>query len=188
MINRAALLFLLTVFPMVAFASWRREALAVDAGDSTDELPATLDEPGFLEILTFATGKSTRGERNNNPGNIRQSSVNWLGKTTGTDSAFETFTTPESGIRALALLLKGYQNRLGLRTVRQIISRYAPASENNTTAYISAVAAEVGVSPDELLNLNDAGTLQRLVTAIIRHENGRVVYAQDTITNGVSQA
>jgi hypothetical protein len=184
--TRFALLFLLLGFPLAAFASWRREA-AFSAADA-EQLPDTLPEPGFLESLALAISNATRGERNNNPGNIRLSEIKWMGKTAGTDTAFETFMGPEQGIRALAVLLRNYQTRQGLRTVRQIISRYAPASENNTAAYIAAVAGEIGVSPDEIINLNDDGTLTKLVTAIIRHENGRVVYSASTIVNGVSQA
>src|SRR3569832_207317 len=83
---------------------------------------------------------ATRGLRNNNPGNIRKTATDWRGEVVGSDSAFETFATPEAGIRALAVLLRNYQRKYGLRTVRAIITRYAPPSENNTESYVSAVA------------------------------------------------
>lgn len=129
-----------------------------------------------------------RGERNNNPGNIRLSATRWQGQVDGTDPAFVTFATPQDGIRALAKLLKNYQAIYGLRTVRAIINRYAPPSENNTSAYVAAVAGALGVSPDAQIDLNDAGTLERLVAAVITHENGRNTYAASTIAAGVALA
>lgn len=129
-----------------------------------------------------------RGERNNNPGNIRLSATRWQGQVDGTDPAFVTFATPQDGVRALAKLLRNYQTIHGLRTVRAIINRYAPPSENNTSAYVASVAAALGVSPDAPLDLNNDATLQQLVAAVIQHENGRNVYAADTIAAGVALA
>jgi len=129
-----------------------------------------------------------RGERNNNPGNIRLSATRWQGQVDGTDPAFVTFATPQDGIRALAKLLRNYQTIHGLRTVRGIINRYAPPAENNTSAYVASVAAALGVSPDAPLDLNNDATLQQLVAAVIQHENGRNVYAADTIAAGVALA
>ena len=75
-----------------------------------------------------------RGLRNNNPGNIVLSDIPWLGKIAGDDERFETFQTPEHGIRALSLNLLNYARKHGLETVQDIIPRWAPASENNTVA------------------------------------------------------
>src|SRR5262245_58187606 len=89
----------------------------------------------------------TRGERNNNPGNLREvDGVHWVGeRATDDDPAFEEFNTPEDGIRALAKTLLSYQRKHGLRTVTGIITRWAPSNENNTIAYIDAVARSMGV-------------------------------------------
>lgn len=135
--------------------------------------------------------KLVRGERNNNPGNIRISSSAWLGKIPveqNTDGAFEQFDTVENGIRALGKLLLGYASKYGLRTVRSIINRYAPPTENVTSAYVDAVANSLGVSPDDPLSINDPATLFALTKAIIRHENGRVKYDDATIREGVNRA
>jgi hypothetical protein len=134
------------------------------------------------------TPAPTRGERNNNPGNIRLSSVKWQGEISGQDTAFATFATPEDGIRALAKLLRNYQTKNGLNTVRGIINRYAPPVENNTSAYVAAVAAAVGVAPDDQIDTGNPTTLNALVNAIIRHENGRNVYAASTVAAGVALA
>src|SRR3569623_2227870 len=88
---------------------------------------------------------ATRGRRNNYPGIIRKTATDWRGEGVGSDSAFETFATPEAGIRALAVLLRNYQRKYGLRTERAIITRYAPPSEHKTESSVSAVAGGQGV-------------------------------------------
>lgn len=127
----------------------------------------------------------TRGLRNNNPGNIRRG-ANWQGMAaTQTDSAFIQFLTPEYGIRAIAKLMQTYQ-KLGLQTIRQIINRWAPPTENNTDAYIAAVSRDMGIGPDTVLLY--AASLPRLITAIIRHENGVQPYDAATIVKGIQLA
>jgi len=94
-----------------------------------------------------------RGIRNNNPGNIRRNGDPWQGlaETQG-DKEFFTFATPVYGIRALARTLITYQDRHGLRTIRQIISRWAPPVENDTESYVKAVtAATTGIGLVEAL-------------------------------------
>jgi hypothetical protein len=130
----------------------------------------------------------TRGVADNDPGNIRKSPTHWLGEIAGTDPAFETFDTPEHGIRALAKVLLAYQRVHGLRTVAEIINRWAPTNENDTAAYIADVAARLATAPDAPLDLTDPATLSALVTAIIRHENGAVPYFDETIAAGVGMA
>lgn len=155
---------------------------------AADLPPLALPEPSFLETIGLSLMAATRGERNNNPGNIRLSSAPWQGKVGGSDTAFETFADAKAGIRALAVNLRTYQNRHGLDTIRAIITRYAPASENNTAAYVRAVANAVGTGPDDQIDLSSDGTLTALVAAIITHENGRNVYTWSDIAAAVSAA
>lgn len=127
-----------------------------------------------------------RGIRNNNPGNIRHGD-SWQGLAPQQpDSAFCTFIAPEYGIRAMGKILLNYERRYGLNTVRGIISRWAPAVENNTEAYVQHVATTLGVAPDEPFDV--AGRLTVLVTAIIRHENGMNPYDAATVARGVDMA
>ena len=126
-----------------------------------------------------------RGIRNNNPGNIESNDVKWRGKI-GNDGRFIKFDKMESGVRALALILINYYYKRGLVTVRQIINRYAPPTENDTGAYVQAVADAVGVSPDDTLPAIEP-YLADMVAAIIKHENGRTIADYD-IQRGVSLA
>ncbi|MGF2652831.1 structural protein [Serratia marcescens] len=115
-----------------------------------------------------------RGIRNNNPGNIRWGD-DWKGlvaKPQRTDKAFCQFTSPEYGIRAMIIILRNYRRRHGLNTITGIISRWAPASENNTQAYINSVAQATGVTPDQPVDTTDSRFMVKLLQAIIRHENG----------------
>jgi hypothetical protein len=130
---------------------------------------------------------STRGERNNNPGNLRKGSP-WQGLSRAQpDKDFCTFDDPAYGIRALAkvLLLYGMQ---GVDTVATIVARWAPSNENNTAAYISAVAGNMKVDPNVHLNVQEYGQLYPLVDAIIRHENGRNIYPRTTMDAGLALA
>ena len=71
----------------------------------------------------------------NNIFNIRAGQAQWLGMT-GTRKGFVEFDTQEHGIRAWLVLMRNYRRRYGCRTIRQIVTRYAPPSENNTERYI----------------------------------------------------
>lgn len=135
-------------------------------------------------------GNMTCGERNNNPGNIRPGS-NWQGMTgtaeCGSSGTFVVFSDPVYGIRAIGKDLLTKYSR-GLNTVAKIITVYAPPSENLTGAYISSVSRAIGVGPDTPLNLHDPYTLGGFVKAIIAHENGRVIYDDSLISNGIGLA
>ena len=111
----------------------------------------------------------TRGFRNNNPGNIEFSERNnWKGQT-GTDGRYATFSDMKFGIRAIGRTLNSYTSRHGLKTIRGIITRWAPDFENNTKSYISAVSQRTGLDPDRELSGSDH---LLIVEAIIHHENG----------------
>lgn len=129
----------------------------------------------------------SRGLRNNNPGNIRKSGDPWLGLAAEQpDHEFFTFTEPQFGIRALAKVLMNYRRLYGLNTIDAIIRRWAPPSENDTDAYIRAVASRTGIPAKASLNL--PADLDVLVPAIIRHENGAQPYPPELIAQGIGLA
>ena len=94
--------------------------------------------------------KLPRGIRNNNPLNIRKSADKWQGLSTlQEDQEFFQFETIEWGWRAaFVILCKTYYGKYKLRTIRDIVSRWAPAKENNTPAYIRHVSDYTGIGPD----------------------------------------
>ena len=130
--------------------------------------------------------KTPRGIRNNNPGNIRYAGTAWKGLATPpTDGAFCVFTHRQYGLRALALLLRNYNRYYGIRTIKSIISRFAPSSENNTTAYIESVCKATGFNDYEQLDLEKEAVLLPLMKAIIKHENGQQPYTDEQILEGI---
>lgn len=133
-------------------------ASATKAGPTVGRPTTTTfsDDKGYS--TTARTG--TAGWRNNNPGNLEASSwtqnqegyigaaggvpaPGWSRALDGTMSRMAVFDSVENGIKAQANLL-GTPAYQGL-TISQAIARYAPAFENNPTAYANAVANALGV-------------------------------------------
>lgn len=129
-----------------------------------------------------------RGIRNNNPGNIERGNIQWQGMAADqtADDRFIVFDYPQDGIRAMARVLRNYQRQYNLRTLNDIIGRWAPAVENDVNSYAHHVAGEANISPDADINLEDDGTLQDVMTAMIRHENGEQPYDDNTIAEGIA--
>ena len=82
----------------------------------------------------------------NNPLNIRYNRLNsWRGQT-GQTKGFCDFESEFYCVRAcLYLLAKSYRRR-GLLTFEQLISAYAPPSENKTSIYVSYVCRKLCVN------------------------------------------
>lgn len=180
------------VVSAAAYVLTRKSAPASSpAVPSPGTAPATAPEvlPDFIYIHggeTIVTGSTSgsRGIRNNNPGNIRKSADKWQGLATAqNDPAFFQFTEAKWGVRAMAKILLNYERKYGLKTARQLITRWAPGHENPTDTYVTFVASHAGVLADEVLDVADH--LPALVTAIIRFENGKMPYTPDQIIEWV---
>lgn len=122
------------------------------------------------QIKAVMNKKLTRGMRNNNPLNIEKGN-SWQGeRNTQSDRRFEEFISLEYGLRAGFLILKKYLARppkgYGLETLTQIINRWAPRSENNTSSYVEFVSARSQVSKTERLKWTDKNKLCRIVQAM----------------------
>ena len=121
----------------------------------------------------MANNRLSRGYRNCNPGNIRISKTTYKGEIVPSqDVAFKQFQSMEYGYRAMFVLIHYYYRSLGLKTVRQIISRYAPENENNTRAYISYVADAILRGPDSEIDLTNMDEMVLMVAAMSKVENG----------------
>lgn len=120
------------------------------------------------------TKQLPRGIRNHNPGNVERGKDRWLGMSAdqSADARFLVFDTPDAGVRCLMRLLINYQERHGIRTLREAINRWAPPGENNSTAYVQHVSRLTGFDPDEPLDFLDREINVALTRAIVRHENG----------------
>ncbi len=141
-----------------------------------------------------ATYSLTRGLRNNNPGNIREGkgdSTLWVGeRATDDDPTFEEFTTMPYGVRAAAVLFRNYGRLYGLTTIGQLISKWAPPSENNTARYIANVVDRVGIPANVPINLY-SDQIYPFLRAVFREENGplaETLITEQELRYGVSLA
>lgn len=120
-----------------------------------------------------------RGLRNCNPLNIRLSADKWRGmKARQTDSDFCQFESMEWGWRAAFwLLTRTYYHKYRLYTIRDIIHKWAPTTENNTQAYIVHVSKLSGIGPLECLGNPSEHPIRWLTVAAAMaiHENGTTV-------------
>ncbi|WP_122423301.1 structural protein P5 [Pseudomonas viridiflava] len=145
--------------------------------------------------------KTPRGIRNNNPGNIDFNPRNqWEGQLPhdpAIEARFARFDTPENGIRAMGKLIINYRGKDGLPgvggpgidTVYEIINRWAPMVENNTPAYVRAVADTLGIDAKApIRNIRDRRTLTVLLIGIMQHENGDVPYTTGIVDEGIRRA
>lgn len=164
-------------------------ALSAAANQNYMDFLAANGEPGDFDGAVRVSGAAgdARGLRNNNPGNIEAGKNNWEGQA-GSDGRFAKFVTPEHGIRALGKNLLSYGDK-GYDTVSEIVNRWAPASDgNNTDSYVKALCAQLGVKPDDQLNMTDMNTLKKLCAGIVKHENGSMPYSDSQLDTGIRAA
>lgn len=148
------------------------------------------------------TKKLPLGIRNNNPGNIEWGSP-WQGlkKKTAKSGRFAEFESAVYGIRAIAVLLITYYDKRKandgskIDTVKEVIERWAPSHENDTSSYAKAIARLLGVKPTSTINMHDYETIRLIVSGIIRHENGpgplkneNTWYEDEVIDEGLRRA
>lgn len=109
----------------------------------------------------------TRGKRNNNPLNIRRSTDRWFGMSDEQpDKEFVTFKALEYGLRAAIKIIRRYITHYRCDSIRKIISRWAPATENDTESYINYVATWVRISPDQCIDARDKMIISKIICAM----------------------
>ena len=136
----------------------QKKAVRIETGEQTENTQGTF-------------WGSTRGLRNNNPGNLRVTADKWEGMT-GDDGAFVTFKSVEYGARAMLKLIINYKKKYGLDTLSKIIHRYAPINENNTSAYIDSVVKATNINVNQVLDFNSQDTLVKIAQAMCHVETG----------------
>jgi len=129
----------------------------------------------------------TRGELNCNPLNIRRvAGTHWKGEILpsiqGGDGggSFVRFESMEYGLRAAFVLLRTYSAKYHANCIRDIISRWAPPTENDTERYIRNVCLWTGFGGNERLT---EAEWPRLVRAMARQECG-IILDEDVIQKG----
>ena len=117
----------------------------------------------------------TLGERNNNPLNIRKvPGTHWRGEVSSPlgevgRGSFVRFSSLAYGLRAAFCILRTYRDKYKLVCIEDIITRWAPPTENDTRKYICDCCKLTGFGGKERLTENN---WPRLVGAMARLESG----------------
>jgi len=126
------------------------------------------------------------GQRINNPLNIRQYDQGFLGET-GEDSGFVSFEDPMYGVRAADRVLTTYGTKRGINTIRGLINRFAPPSENETRNYVNYISDQLGIDPDAEVDLSDPEMRARILSPMAMMES-RSEYSPGQITEMIEMA
>lgn len=132
-----------------AFAEAYQKGGMVDLGNQSTPPAGKAGGSGNVRTYTTQGGGNfrkvggSRSWRNNNPGNIEYGDFARRYGAIGTDGRFAIFPDEATGQRARAALIFNGDKYRNL-TLTQAIERYAPSSENHTTAYQQRVLAAVG--------------------------------------------
>jgi hypothetical protein len=120
---------------------------------------------GISEVVR---GRGTIGQ--NNPFNLRDYNQNWEGQT-GATEGFVDYGDERSGVRAADKLLENY-GKQGVATIRDIVSKFAPANENDTEAYIEFVSNQTGIPSEQPIDMGDDDARRRVLAAMGQMESG----------------
>lgn len=148
---------------------------------------------GFNQRTLAASPRASRfvgptlplGLRQNNPGNLRS----WGGMPSA--NGFAVFGDRMQGLQAMAQQIGLYYNRDGLKTIDEIITKYAPPGgkdKNNTGAYIGDVGKQSGLKSGQQYDFNDQKTLVSLLSGMVRHEQGVQPFTPEQYATAVQQA
>lgn len=147
---------------------------------------------------TQSKNQVARAVRNNNPGNINAGQP-WQGlmprsqmtPDQAAETRFAVFESAAWGFRALAMILQSYSRIFHgagkVFNVDHVIARWAPPSENNTTAYQTHVCVLTGFSLEQALPC-DHSTVRALAKAISTHEVGYWAFTDTDLDQGISLA
>ena len=121
------------------------------------------------------------GQRINNPLNVRQYGQGFEGDV-GEEDSFIKFEDPRYGVRAADKVLGTYGRDYGIDTIEDVISRYAPPSDDNPTQeYIDFVSRQAGIGPSEEIDLQDPELRARLLSPMAMLESRTEISPQEVL-------
>lgn len=122
-----------------------------------------------VTVLTEDPISLPKGITNNNPGNIKNKG--WQGQIGSDTQGHAIFSHYEYGLRAIAMTLKNYQKKHGLKTLRAMMKRYC---EGNQLAYAKYISTRLGIGIDEEFDV--MAVMPEMLKAIVTFENGMQPY------------
>ena len=90
----------------------------------------------------------------------------------GSNNEFLQTPTREQGIKDIDANLLAYGQKHGINTLRGVISRWAPESENNTKSYVDTVSKRLSLDPDQKIDLTDPAIRHLIGAGIMLQEKG----------------
>lgn len=144
------------------------------ANNASEHLTSQINSYNLAQAQNKAGGagsSATLASRNNNPLNIRYNQTNnWLGKGEDNGSGFESFDTPEHGLRAGIKLMRNHISN-GNDTLSSLISKWAPSGDNNDPVqYAQFVSKQTGIPINAKLNPDDASQMTSVAKAMAAQE------------------
>ncbi|HUD85011.1 MAG TPA: hypothetical protein VMR17_01105, partial [Xanthobacteraceae bacterium] len=159
---------------IAALREWRIEAEGAAPGAPGGFTLASYHPNGVLSgvagagavrsMLAPGAPGMTRGDRNNNPGNIEWGSFAAAHGAIGSDGRFAIFPNADMGTDAMAALLR--QHYAGL-TLGQIQQRWVGSP---VAGYLGLMARATGLGPNDVPNMDDPAVLSALMGAMARGE------------------
>jgi hypothetical protein len=141
--------------------------------DSSPGAPAPYTGGG-----TSGGGKQTRGDRNNNPGNIEYGKFALAHGAVGTDGRFAIFPDKATGVAAMKALLKNNYQGKNLTQIERDWVGYAEPS------YLESMMSATGLPAGGVPNLNDPAMLSQLVGGMSRGEGTHITVNTNIHVNG----
>jgi len=124
--------------------------------------------------------------RAKNPGNIRHRENSlWPGQIGYIETIhgkFAKFDSYENGAAAGLSNLRNYMQTYNKYTIRDIVSRWAPPSENDTEGYIAYVSKKLGINPNQRLKESDLAPLFKIMA--IKEGDNKGIYTDEIINRG----
>jgi len=132
-------------------------------------------------VAAKSSEETTRGLRNNNPGNIIHTPKKWVGEVDCPDLKFKCFESPLAGLKALIRNLDVYHLKYRLTTIERIISRWSPKNENDTGRLIKDITRSLDSMGYHMYDYSNADHVAALIRGIIISENGTSPFNQSYI-------
>jgi len=144
--------------------------------------PLTIQDPRMGYTAPMYNGKYIENipTRSNNPGNLmyagQPGAIPGVPRANG--GSFALFANPELGVNALERQVAKNTQERG-QSIKQMMAKYAPKSENNTNKYVKNLSKDLGISPTAKVPMSKVPALSR---AISKHEGYKGEYYSDGTT------
>lgn len=134
------------------------------------EATPTTKQELIISVAGSEYAPKTLALKNRNYLNIKQlrNGDKWKGSLGVDEHGHVIFESPAWSIRAGALVLKSYEHKHGLKTVKELVHRFA---EGNRDPYIKHLCKALGVKPDQKISFTKH--LPELLKAMVVFETGQ---------------